>query len=289
MMSFFRKLRDVVVFGNFFIALCTYALFQYTYFSLNGDFVYGIEINCFILLSSLASYNICRLSSERRLKGGIVEKRISWVSLNKTLIKSDTVIFVCLAFYSFWFLSVPSRILVAFVGFLTLLYTNGDIRRIPYLKIFIIVFCWLSICVGVPVLEICIDKGWGYHRYDLVITHFLEILCFLLAITLPFDIRDYDIDRSDGIKTIPHLIGVNRTICFIALLMLTYIYLIFTHSSLNGYYYRNNIRHAEFIYHCLYSLLIILLGFMSLKKRNEYFYLVYVDGVCLLPILSIFL
>ena len=196
---------------------------------------------------------------------------------------------MCLAFYSFWFLSVPSRILVAFVGFLTLLYTNGDIRQIPYLKIFIIIFCWLSICVGVPILEILIVKGPGYLKYDRTITHVMEMFCFLLAITLPFDIRDYDIDRSDGIKTIPHLIGKKRTAYFIALLMLTYIYLIFTESSFNGYYYGNNIKHEEFIYHCIYSLLIILLGFLSLKKRSEYYYLVYVDGVCLLPILSIFL
>ena len=111
-------------------------------------------------------------------------------------------------------------------------------------------------------------------------------MCFLFAITLPFDIRDYDIDRSDGIKTIPHLIGKKGTVLLIAFLMLSYIFIMYQ-SSEQVIGYNCNIGDAEFNFHFIYSMLIIFLGYLSLKKRSEYFYLVYIDGACLLPILGL--
>ena len=296
MLNFLKKLCDIIVFGNFFIAFCTWALFQYSFYRLSGSLSYDIEINIFIFFSSLISYNICRLFSERRLKEVEVQYRIEWVSENRRSLTYSTIVFICLTLYFFLFLTINSMLLVALISFLSILYAiqlklpiiNIDIRRIPYLKILIITFCWLSVCVGIPFFEILNETGKANLIFKQVVFHSVELFCFLLAITLPFDIRDYDIDKKDGIKTFPHLIGKRRTIIILVLLMLMYLVLIYLHNIYVIGVDSFSVDVYEFIFHIAYSLLIILLGYMSLKERSEYFHLIYIDGVCLLPILCIF-
>lgn len=69
------------------------------------------------------------------------------------------------------------------------------LRQIPYLKIFLIAFVWAAVTVFIPVVN------YKKPLYSLhVLSVFLERMLFVLAITLPFDIRDMDDDKKREFK-----------------------------------------------------------------------------------------
>ena len=74
-----------------------------------------------------------------------------------------------------------------------------SIRNIPFLKIFLIAFTWSYITVLLPLLYH--DFIMDYFMLDV----FFQRLLFVIAISIPFDIRDCDIDQ---IMTIPNTIGI---------------------------------------------------------------------------------
>jgi len=82
--------------------------------------------------------------------------------------------------------------------------SNNSLRTVAGIKIFLIAFCWAGVTVVFPILN-----------YDIVLSTdviivFLQRFLFVLAITIPFDLRDLSHD-DDGLKTLPQLIGVARS------------------------------------------------------------------------------
>ena len=66
-----------------------------------------------------------------------------------------------------------------------------------------------------------------------IIVYFLEIVVFFIAITIPFDIRDYFVDSANKVETLPTLLGRRRStrlalflvfVTFLLDLVLTYFY-----------------------------------------------------------------
>ena len=88
-----------------------------------------------------------------------------------------------------------------------------SLRDIPLLKIFIIAFYWTYLTIIIPVLvyNISFDSNLILN----IIVRFL----FVLAITIPFDIRDYSVDDSSK-KTIPQLIGLQKATILAVLILL---------------------------------------------------------------------
>ncbi|MGE0567566.1 MAG: UbiA family prenyltransferase [Bacteroidia bacterium] len=81
------------------------------------------------------------------------------------------------------------------------------LRQIPYLKIFLISFVWSTVTVFLPVTYS--EKSFNkFHLLTVIVERFL----FVMAITIPFDIRDMEADRQAGLKTIPLKIGVQKSI-----------------------------------------------------------------------------
>jgi len=95
------------------------------------------------------------------------------------------------------------------VGILSALYVlplmkgGKRIRDFNYIKIFLIGFVWAYIAY-LPLL----GSDIGTTKLSL---HFLEKMIFIIAITIPFDIRDMDIDGAGGLATLPKVMGVNKS------------------------------------------------------------------------------
>ncbi len=78
------------------------------------------------------------------------------------------------------------------------------LRDLDYLKIFLIATAWTWISsINPQILDI------RHARIDWLIV--LERFVFILGITIPFDIRDLEIDTKQGIKTLVSLLGVKRS------------------------------------------------------------------------------
>lgn len=91
---------------------------------------------------------------------------------------------------------------------------NGkNLRDIPGIKIYIIAFVWVLISVLLPYL---IDKNQDYGQMSQL---FIAEFCFMIAITIPFDIRDVKLDDSSK-KTIPQIIGIKKSVWISVLLLI---------------------------------------------------------------------
>jgi len=64
---------------------------------------------------------------------------------------------------------------------------------------------WSLLTTTVPLLNI------GYSDVTLLALIFLERFLFVFAITIPFDIRDMEVDTSTGVRTLAHALGETRS------------------------------------------------------------------------------
>jgi 4-hydroxybenzoate polyprenyltransferase len=92
------------------------------------------------------------------------------------------------------------------------------LRDFSFIKIFLIAIVWSYVTGVIPMYE----QGIPINT---TIIYFLEMICFFIAITIPFDIRDFSVDTANNVQTIPTLIG-RRPSINLALLLLFLTFLI---------------------------------------------------------------
>lgn len=199
------------------MAYCVVALCMSTELLLGH---YSYTTSLFVFFASLFTYNFQRLVRIRRIKEAL-SFRQHWLQQNKFFLCFVTALSAIATVYYSLSISCDSlRLLIplgiiAFMYQLPLLFWKGKwwrLREIPGIKIFLIVLVWSFVSVGLLVEEHQI--GWTTDVWLL----FVHRLCFIFAITVPFDIRDLKYD-SLQLKTIPKVFGEEkaRYIAFAAL------------------------------------------------------------------------
>jgi len=144
------------------------------------------------------------------------------------------------------------------------------LRSIPILKLFLIAYVWASISSFFPAL-LTEKQIFASQNISIFFTHFL----FIIAITLPFDIRDFKNDNNGSLITFPQLIGIVPT-KLLALSCLAGFCVIMTINLSNGFI-------------VLFSLLTAVLILYSTPTRTFYYYLLFIDGTIILYFLTIIL
>ena len=196
-----RTIISFFIYTNIFVSISALSLYKIT--ELIFDFRNNI-IGCFVFFATLFAYNYMRLpfffSEENRPRNFWIEKNIHIIYL--MLVISLFLICYCVAILGMTFLYLTSPIIIIScmypirIHYLNKLYA---LREIPLLKIFLIAASWSSMTVLVPLLYL------GYTIDYSLISHLLRIFLFIVAISIPFDIRDL---YFDNINTIPKHIGV---------------------------------------------------------------------------------
>ncbi len=175
-----------------------------------SDIEPNLNVLGFVFFSTLFTYNFQRLlkvAYKINLKG----ERVKWLKINLKGVVFITVIsLIGSVFYLLAFYQKISWILLL-AGFLSFFYvvkvpwlTQKNLRDIPTIKIFIITVVWILIGNVVPV--IVANKVFSFKIILILISNFL----FMIAITIPFDIRDLKLDAK-AIKTIPQWLGENKS------------------------------------------------------------------------------
>jgi len=144
-----------------------------------------------------------------------------------------------------------------------------QLRQLPYLKVFVIALVWALITILLPVvyLEHSVDTT---HLVLMILERFL----FVMAITIPFDIRDMVVDQKERLKTIPLLIGEKRSISFSILLVGLFLFLSLLHYTQTQ---------QNFILLTMSVSAIMTIGFLFHQKtRNlSFYYKLILDGTLL--------
>ena len=195
------RLISFLIHTNIIVSLAAFCLYKVTEILFNiSDFYIG----CFVFFSTLCAYNY--MSSSLYLN---IDKDFSFrVSSNKSIgthlitLLSAIIVIYLIVLLGFVFLKLVLPLLV--IGILYPLYikingVNYNIRSIPLFKIFLISLCWTHLTLGVPLL---------YHNYGIdyfFIDSLFQRFLFIVAISIPFDIRDIYIDN---ITTLPKSLGI---------------------------------------------------------------------------------
>lgn len=162
----------------------------------------------FVFSSTLFTYNFQRIlkHSAKQFEASV---RIVWIEKHIGFLRilSGLSLALSTVIYFLYLFKVETVVLLVFLGVISVLYAykflgkkKMNLRDIPTLKIHWICLVWVGACAVFPVLNELI-----FHKTYMFL--FVGLYLYILAITIPFDIRDFALDITEQ-RTIPQVIGV---------------------------------------------------------------------------------
>lgn len=168
-----------------------------------------------IFFATLFEYNLHRFITVITNREALNSDKHKWIKENLNgfylLVFTSVAGFICVAFFA----KKEVLITLAPIAIVTLFYSTPvfknkttifRLREIPYLKIFLIALVWSSTTILLPVIQ-----SSCYYDKTNIVSMLVERFCFVFAITIPFDIRDVEVDKKAGLKTIPVLFNEKKS------------------------------------------------------------------------------
>ncbi|MBV5314474.1 MAG: UbiA family prenyltransferase [Prolixibacteraceae bacterium] len=178
-----------------------------------------------IFFATLFEYNLHRLITVLTNNEALKSDKHRWVRENRKMFYM--LVFISVAGFITAAGMAKKEVLLAFLplGIITLFYSvpvSGNrrhllrLREIPYLKIVLIAAVWSASTVLLPVIQT--DEKFNSAQVILLL---VERFFFIVAITIPFDIRDMEADRHSGLKTLPMILGEKnaRSLSYLSLIL----------------------------------------------------------------------
>ena len=272
------KALKLLIHSNIYISLAAVALTLATQIQLDMELQWHPYL-FLIFFATLFEYNLHRLITILTNRDALKSEKHSWVSGNLNLFYL-LMLFSVLGFLIAVF-NAKLRVLLTLapIAGLTLFYSTPiskgvkglfRLRQIPFLKIFLIAFVWSSVTILLPVMYSDIHYN-AWHIILMITERFL----FIFAITIPFDIRDMEVDRLSGLQTIPLQIGVEKSL-FVGGISLVVFWVVSTiHYMVMGQVF------LVFAYSLTFAVTMVCLLNRKIQKYPLYHYAV-LDGTMLL-------
>ncbi len=269
------RIKTFLVDSNLFVALGVWSLVKLT------GLLHNIDVDFFAifsLFSTLLVYSFSLLFSHGKSSGFKKLFFSSKMLVHKFvfLLSASVLPFFLIQFDSYMLLGLIPVAIVSFLYPVEIIREEQrkvTLREFPYLKIFLIGISWGVVTVLLPML---------FAKEELLMSDYFEALVramFVIAITIPFDVRDVKSDSPD-MKTIPQKFGVARA------KILSYILLAF-----NFIYYlwldKVGVETSVFIFITL--LFTSLLVLFSNSNKPKFYYTVLIESTSLLLFLSFYI
>ncbi len=207
------KLLKFIINSNIFLAFAAAGITLATQIQLG--FQPKIDaLVAMVFFATISDYNIHRFLASRSIPEAAHIEKNSWAADNQPVLK--TVIFLSfgLLVSTLFFVRLQTLFLTGLLAVLALLYSVSYLKdrwngywhkRIPGVKTILLVFTWTATTAFLV--------GWNKENkpdFAEMLLVCIERFAFILAIAIPFDIRDMEIDKKSGINTIPIAFGVAR-------------------------------------------------------------------------------
>lgn len=228
------------------------------------------------LISTLATFSVYNLQRIAKLRYSYNNLWMHWVIKHKMLIillsglagiiSGALLLFVTGINWSRLYLLLPFLFVVFFY-----VYRLGkkSLRDLPFLKIFLIAITWAFVLYVFPLINEGIQPNWYIA---------VGIFIYVVAVTIPFDIRDLKLD-APGQMTFPQILGVpGAKALSISLLLISYGLFVWVNWSL---------RHEVLLYVSL-ILHLLLLYYVS-EKSSDLYVAGLIDGIIALTGICFFL
>lgn len=271
-MIFFKRLFDFILFGNIYIALATVCLIQSTsiQLGLNNHLLYYSALSFF---ATLFIYNLQRIFYSPHKDKSLLSIRRKWVFENQFSIKLLCIIGFLGVAITFFFndykiiFYLSPLLLLSIAYFLPFI----KLRQNPWFKLLTLAIVWTTVTAVIPATLCNIDLFSSNF-----ILHFFVRLTFMIAICIPFDIRDIEIDKKEKIFTVSQKLGENETRWIAFLFMILNVFLI------TAEFQAGTLSEKIFIALLISAIINSILVYMSSSKRSEYFYTALLDGTMIL-------
>jgi hypothetical protein len=270
--SYFLFVINYTLFGNIYVALGAACLVQSTCIQLQTA-SYLPEYSVLVFFATLFIYNLQRFFYKPQLDNTLNSIRRKWIFENIKVVKSLTIIGFIGVSITFFYNDYHIVFYLSPLLLLSVAYFVPAIklRKSSFFKLFTLVLVWTMVTAVLPVLLNDLDL---FSKNNLL--HILLRFCFMMAICIPFDIRDMQVDAADNVATLPQLIGEKNTKLLAVTFMLLYIILIIPEYTLG-------IINTKIALALLLSAVVnLIIVAMSSSKRGEYFYIAAIDGTMIL-------
>ncbi|MCB0612170.1 MAG: UbiA family prenyltransferase [Lewinellaceae bacterium] len=279
-MPLIRAIINLILYSNLWIALAALAMAAQTQLLLSGQ-VQPTPLLGFILFATLFLYAVHRIVGLEKAQPFLKKGRYYVISRFRSHITfyaiaaglGAAVFFLQLSFRLQLAAVAPSLIALGYV--LPFLSGRRRLRDLSYVKIFLIAIAWSWITVLLPALEL--GMGWSIPMAILL----LERAFFIFAITLPFDIRDLEVDAYNQVKTLPAQLGYRRTkaLAMACLMMM---------AALAGLNHHLDVySNGAFFALLLSALIAFALIYFADKVKHDYYFSGLIDGLMVLQFLLV--
>jgi len=265
-----KKMLHIYVYGHLHISFCAVLIF------IGGYSLVGLQTDLtscvFIFTSTLLIYTLHRHLAARKFDSITSIERYTFVNNHSRLSYVALALCATLSTYTFFLLPGSSQYAMAMCGLISLGYVlpliaKSRLRDIGVFKIFAISIVW-----GVlPSLGYIESEGLSVRSAIILMEHFV----FVFALTIPFDIRDSDLDEGAQVSNLANQIGLASSKSLIGILLVLSLSLAFTNFMLDSYSLELMLMHIIF-----YSVVFYLCN--KSVDKNELYYAFFLDGQILL-------
>lgn len=191
-----------------------------------------------VFFATFFDYNLHRLITLVFYPSAIHQPKHQWVKNHKIFFITICIISAVGLIVSL-FLAKPQVLWVlAPMAIATALYSlpvitigakKWRLREVPFLKIFLIAWVWSGVTVLLPVVHL----RQSIDIWEVVLIG-LERFLFVFAITIPFDIRDMEVDLQQKLTTLPIFLGKKNAAMLTNCMLLAFLIVSIVHYTYQG-------------------------------------------------------
>lgn len=273
------KFINFLLYSNIYIAICAVAMTAQTLYIYDINIKTSPALLGLVFFSTLVIYALHRLVSLSKVDKSLKVERFNVIGTYKQHIQIYVGLGILGGGVCFWGLNRPTQYALVIPALLSLGYVipfMGNkklrLRDVHFIKIFLIAIVWSYVTVLLPFLEY--ELTIGIRELGIL----LERVLFIFVITLPFDLRDWEIDKKNGVRTIPATIGVKNTLrlaFFILIIWGLFVFQIYNF-SITFALLISGISTGVFVYY-------------SPKQKHDYYFTALMDGTMILQYILVLL
>jgi 4-hydroxybenzoate polyprenyltransferase len=180
-----------------------------------------------IFFSTLCIYALHRVMSVEKMDKALNVERFNVIAEYKSHILIYIIISIIGGGICFFYLKNSTQLALLIPAILSLAYVvpflgiqKLRLRDLHFVKIFLIAIVWSYVTVILPLIE------FEFLLEDQALGMIIDRFLFVFLITLPFDLRDWEIDKRNNVITIPAKIGVKNTLILIYLVLIIWLLLV---------------------------------------------------------------
>tara|TARA_Y100000782_G_C10188960_1_gene269018 strand:- start:2582 stop:3433 length:852 start_codon:yes stop_codon:yes gene_type:complete len=269
-------------YSNLYVSVVIAALLLQTYWL--TDVEIDPELAGFVIASTIFLYPLHRIIGAFRIDEFHRNERMKMVLKNQFFMWLIIFVGAVFSVYFFFHLSSHLQMYIIPFGLISVGYTVPFLNRgkklvrlrdLPGIKIYLIAITVAFVTVLLPLVDSSVSIE---ERAILTLARIVEVI----AVTIPFDIRDFDQDRRAQLKTLPLLLGWEKAKS-LALVLLTF----FSVLNFGLYFFFDTFSLYTFIALFISDQYAAVMIRKSTPEKSELFFSLGVEGIYIVQTLLV--